>query len=169
MPLLRILRHRAGVARAGASLAVLAAGVARGGMWRVAGGRLAAGGGWWRGLARRGMRRGWLAAGGGSGWLAADAGRASTAPPRTRAARWPHANPRREPTVVAGGRVVTWRGGGRVVSSSATGAMGCRFHRAGPGGCRDGYPDTHPISLVDARIHRAGSAVRARAMPGSIA
>src|SRR6185437_14663474 len=41
--------------------------------------------------------------------------------------------------------------------AAAAGAMGCRFHRAGPVECRDGLPHSHPFSLMKPQIHRTPS------------
>jgi len=54
----------------------------------------------------------------------------------------------RSAVVRSAGRV-PWR-------SAAAGAMGCRFHRAGSAGRRDGCPTSHPISLMKPRIHLTG-------------
>ena len=56
-----------------------------------------------------------------------------------------------------------WR---RAPASCGGGAMSCRFHRAGQGRRRDGLPYTHPISLLDSRIHRTGPGLAGRARRG---
>src|SRR6185437_12667434 len=48
--------------------------------------------------------------------------------------------------------------GARVLAAcpwrTAAAAMDSRIHRASPAGRRDGYPNPHPISLLDPRTHR---------------